>query len=281
MASPITAHRFTAPMAPCTARARHVRRFGAPAAVCAIALTVLCGSALARVPVAKLTDYSGTVEISSDGKQWRPVTRAKLLFAGTEVRTGADGHATVIAEANNASLELRPQALVEVRASDVRIVSGDVAAPRADSGLFGFFSDLQRRWEGRQRYTTVRRGVNNAWEVETANAVTASDDYPQLAWQNGGSDVSYRITVDSQVFSAPAAAAAAPYVTFALHGIAPGEHQYRIEVLDASGAVKYTDKDGGKLTWLDAQKSHTLQAQHHALLADHTKDDEQIAENEE
>ena len=257
---------------------RHASRKRVLGGVAAAVIALLADNALARAPVAKLTEYTGAVEVSVDGKQWRPVTRAKLLFAGAEVRTGKDGHATLIASANNAALELQADTVVVVRDKDLQVVSGEAAAPRSRSGLFSFFADVQRRWESRQRYTTVRRGVENPWQVETANAISVSANYPDLVWQNGGSDVTYRLTVDGKVFAVPGVAADAPFVRFGLTDLAPGAHQYRIEVLDQTGVVKYTDKDGGKLTWLTAQKSQAVHTQHAAMLADKTKDDDEIAE---
>lgn len=246
--------------------------------IATVAIGLMAGHAWARTPVAKLTEFTGAVEISTDGAQWRPVTRAKLLFSGTQVRTGSDGKATLVASANDAALEMQPTTVVKVRDADLQVVSGSASAPKAQSRLSGFFADIQRRWESRQRYTTVRRGVEHPWQVETAGAVTAGVDYPNLVWQNGGNDVSYRLTVGDKVFSVPAAADGAPFVRFTLSGIAVGAHPYRIEVLDAAGAVKYTDKDGGTLTWLADAQSNALHARHQALLADRTKDDDEIAE---
>ena len=40
-----------------------------------------------RSPVGKLLDPAGEVEYSRDGERWRPVTRAKYVFAGYQVRT--------------------------------------------------------------------------------------------------------------------------------------------------------------------------------------------------
>ena len=49
-----------------------------------------------RSPVGKLMDPNGAVEYSRDGEKWRPVTRAKYLFSGYHVRTGADGSGNFI-----------------------------------------------------------------------------------------------------------------------------------------------------------------------------------------
>ena len=50
----------------------------------------------ARSPVGKLMDPNGAVEYSRDGEKWRPVTRAKYLFSGYHIRTGADGSGNFI-----------------------------------------------------------------------------------------------------------------------------------------------------------------------------------------
>ena len=69
------------------------------------------GSAASRAPVAKVTEFTGSVDVSSDGKKWRPLKRAKLLFAGYRVRTGANGAATVVSQGSESALQLAPRPL--------------------------------------------------------------------------------------------------------------------------------------------------------------------------
>jgi hypothetical protein len=97
-------------------------------------------------------------------------------------------------------------------------------------------------------------------------------------WQNGGADVRYRVSIDDAKFEVPAVNAGAPYVSFDLHDIAPGTHRLQIEVLDASGAVKYSDEKGGELIWLSADDSRALKTKYEGMLQDTKNTDEDIAE---
>jgi hypothetical protein len=76
----------------------------------------------------------------------------------------------------------------------------------------------------------------------------------------------------------PAANAGASYVSHALSGIPAGTHPLRIEVLDASGAIRYVDPNGGELVWIGTAESAAIKARHEAMLADPTQTDEDIAE---
>ncbi len=232
--------------------------------------------AAARAPVAKVTEFTGNVEFTTDGQRWRPLKRAKLLFNGYRVRTGANGTATVIGQGDDAYL-LAPRAVVAVEGRTLRVLSGQAARPQQEAGLAAFFGDLTRRFVSRQRYTTVRRNVTDTWQVLTPDHVSASPDYPTLVWQNGGEGVRYRVHVGDKVIDVPAASARAPYVSHALAGVAPGTHALRIEVLDAGGTVRYVDPNGGELVWIDATQSAAIKARHEAMLEDPTMTDEDIA----
>lgn len=233
--------------------------------------------AAARAPVAKVTAFTGNVEFSTDGQRWRPLKRAKLLFAGYRVRTGANSTASVVGQGSDA-YDLAPRAVVAVEGRALRVLSGQATRPQVETGLSAFFGDLTRRFVSRQRYTTVRRNVTDAWQVLTPDHVSASADYPTLVWQNGGDGVRYRVHVGSTVIDVPAANAGAAYVSHDLGGIAAGTHPLRIEVLDATGAVRYVDPNGGELVWIGTAESAAIKARHEAMLEDPTQTDEDIAE---
>ena len=233
--------------------------------------------AAARAPVAKVTSFTGNVEFSTDGQRWRPLKRARLLFAGYRVRTGANSTASVVGQGNDA-YDLAPRSVVVVEGRVLRVLAGQGTRPQQETGLAAFFGDVTRRFVSRQRYTTVRRNVIDSWQVLTPDHVSASADFPTLVWQNGGEGVRYRVHVGSTVFDVPAANAGAAYVSHELSGIAAGTHPLRIEVLDAAGTVRYVDPNGGELVWLGATESAVIKARHEAMLADPTQTDDDIAE---
>ena len=133
-----------------------------------------------RVPVAKITDFTGVVEVSSDGAQWRLLKRAKLLFAGYRVRTGANGTATVVSANSDKQVQMAARSVVVVESNQLRVVSGRATTPPRDSGILAFFDDLQHRFAARQRYTTVRRGSEDASQVLTPDHITAIIARPKI-----------------------------------------------------------------------------------------------------
>ena len=235
------------------------------------------GGAASRAPVAKVTEFTGSVDVSSDGKRWRPLKRAKLLFAGYRVRTGANGTATVLSQSAESSLKLAPRTVVAITGTKMQVVSGRATSPEKQLGVLTFFENLQNRFASRQRYTTVRRGAEDVSQVLTPDHVTAGQDFPTLVWQNAGAGARYRLVVGDQVVDVPAVNPKAPYVSYELKNIAPGKHKVQIEVLDAAGNLRFVDPDAGELTWLTPAESRALKTKQDALLEDTRNTDEDIA----
>lgn len=235
------------------------------------------GGAASRAPVAKVTEFTGSVDVSSDGKRWRPLKRAKLLFAGYRVRTGANGTATVLSQSAESSLKLAPRTVVAITGTKMQVVSGRATSPEKQLGVLTFFENLQNRFASRQRYTTVRRGAEDVSQVLTPDHVTAGQDFPTLVWQNAGAGVHYRLAIGDQVVEVPAVNPKAPYVSYDLKNIAPGKHKILIEVLDAAGNLRFVDPNAGELTWLAPAESRALKVKQDALLEDTNNTDEDIA----
>lgn len=92
----------------------------------AFAALACTGTAQAAAPVVQLTDASGTVEYSRDGERWRPVARAKYLFEGYRVRTGADSSAVIVNEYTGRVRRLAADSLISVDAQGATLVQGDL-----------------------------------------------------------------------------------------------------------------------------------------------------------
>ena len=234
------------------------------------------GSA-ARAPVAKVTEFTGAVEVSTDGKRWRPLKRAKLLFAGYRVRTGVNGAATVMSQGSESVLRLEPRTVVAIAGNKMRVVSGRATSPAKQSNVLAFFESLQNRFASRQRYTTVRRGAEDVLHVLTPDHVTAGQDFPTLVWQNAGAGARYRLAIGDQIIDVPGVSAKAAYVSYDLKNVAPGKHKLQIEVLDAAGNLRFVDPNAGELTWLSPAESRALKGKQDALLEDTANTDEDIA----
>lgn len=209
----------------------------------------------AETPVSMLMPVGGTVEQSHDGTTWKPVTRNKMLFAGDLVRTGTDGSGKLVDQTAGTAQTMGPNSQVRVEAGALSVVSGSLSAPEA-AGDLG--TSLANRFAEAQRYTTVRRGVQQQEamaKLRLARQVVLSATYPDLVWQGVGKQYSYVLTVDAAKFTVPAGDD--QMIRFRLPDLAPGNHSFTVTVMEGSHKVLDADKDG-TIVWLSPDEDKAL-----------------------
>jgi len=235
------------------------------ASIGVLALSLLLGfttSAFAKEPpVAKLVQVEGTVEYSRNGVNWRPIRRTKYLFPGYTIRTGGDGAGKLVNQQTGKSQELGSNSVVEVRANEVALVSGNLSKPEAEST--SIFEALMNKFAKAQRYTTVRRSVNSQEEgcdtkVRTIRDLALSPAHPDLVWRNACPELSYRLVIDDSTYEIPGQATA-EMIRFTVTDVSTGEHSYHVEVMDKDGTV-YIPRKQSKFVWLDNKSEKAIMA---------------------
>lgn len=209
-------------------------------------------------PVAMLTQVQGDVQVSKDGKEWKKVDRNKFLFAGYQVKTGADGAGKLVNQATNMTQEIAAGSVVEITEDAAKAVSGSLSDGKQDSG--GLANGLSQRFEKAQRYTTVRRSVDKKStdvKLDTVSEITLSSAYPDLVWSGMGKEYAYRLTIDGK--SQDVAATDADVIRVKVAGLTPGEHTYQVEVMQGDKAV-YTPKKSGTIKWLSPEEEAGIAA---------------------
>ena len=206
-------------------------------------------------PVAMLIQAKGTVETSRDGTTWKPVTRNKLLSAGDQVRTGADGVGTLINQAANTAQSLASGSQVEITAGEHKVVSGTLSKPEPASGDLA--SGLANRFAEAQRYTTVRRGAQKPGviKLKVAPQISLSAAYPELAWQNVGKQYSYTLTIDGTAHEV--VSVDGDIVRFKVPKLEAGVHGFAVAILENGQKVGDAEKEGS-ITWLSAEEDKTI-----------------------
>ena len=218
----------------------------------------------ANPPLAKLDQVAGQVEYSRDGKQWRPLTRAKYLFAGYLVRTGATGSATLLNQSTGESQSLAADSTIRVTASGVQVVRGKLSAP--DGTGSSFWSALVNKFTKAQRYTTVRRTPGpTACKVDTASRLTVSAAYPEIVWRNAGPDCAYRLTLGGQVVDVPVSSTA-EMIRFRVPPMPVGDHPFKVEVV-SGGAVVNSPTTSSMLHWQTAEEAAKFAAEEQRIRA--------------
>ena len=231
--------------------------------VIGLLLSALSGTLYAKEPpVAKLVQIEGEVEYSRNGKHWSPVRRTKYLFSGYQIRTGEDGSGKLIDQNSGNSRELGSNTLIAISEGDVAVLEGSLTEPMEEET--SLFQSLLNKFAKAQRYTTVRRSLNSADEnacdnkVRTIREVTVSPSHSDLVWRNACPEYSYRLVIDGGAAIDVPAQSTSEMIRYSVADVAPGEHSYRVEVLDKDGTV-YIPRDDSEFTVLTpAQEQEIL-----------------------
>lgn len=231
------------------------------AAMMVMTLLGLSTTAVAKEPpVAKMVQIEGTVEYSRNGTDWRPVTRTKYLFTDYSIKTGADGGGKLINQQNGMAQEMGPNSEITVGEDSIALVSGSLSEPKSESA--SVFEGLSNKFAKAQRYTTVRRSVHKADDsacenkVRTIRDVTLSPAYPDLVWRNACPEYSYKLVINDEVIDIPAQSTS-EMIRYTVTDVEPGEHTYRVEVLDKDGTV-YIPRSDSTFTWVDAKTEQEI-----------------------
>ena len=197
-------------------------------------------------PVAKMVQIEGQVEYTRNGKRWNPVRRTKYLFPGYKIKTGANGSGKLINQQTGESQELGSDSEIEVTIDGIALVSGNLTEPQSES--VSVFQSLMNKFAKAQRYTTVRRSLTSNDDkvcdnkVRTIRKISLSPAHPDLVWRNACPEFSYRLIIDGAATDI-SAQSTSEMIRHTISGIEPGEHSYRVEVLDKDGTVYIPRKD--------------------------------------
>ncbi len=207
-----------------------------------------------KVPVGMVFDVDGKVEYSKDGKRWKPVRRNKLVFPGSMVRLNDGSKAKFANQATQETTNLLANSEIKITDSGMELVSGELGSTEAAGELL---AGLDKQFATTQKYTTVRRSANKPGQeliVDLGN-ISLSDDYPTVAWENKGSEYSYRLNVGDNSYDV--AATSEKVVLQKIEPFSEKSMKYSVEVLK-DGKVLSESKTR-RLSWLSGKKLKKFQ----------------------
>ncbi len=237
-----------------------------PMWVAVLCLTAFTGSAMAesakRSPVGKLMDPTGSVEYSRDGEKWRAVTRAKYLFAGYFIRTGADGSSNFVNQTSGLAQKLGANVSATVSSDGLSVDSGDVSDPFSTEA--GLMDGLANKFASAQRYTTVRRAVKKPGEpdcnvkVRLARKITVSEGFADLVWDRACPNSAFQLTLGEEAFEIKEIDETADHVRYRIAVPDAGEYELSLKVLE-DGEVVYQPRRPGKLKVISSDEEAKIQ----------------------
>jgi hypothetical protein len=175
-------------------------------------------------PVALLVNGSGTLKFSKNGNQWSPINRNKFLFIGDYVKTGHDGSCKLIFQDSNHAKYIENNSQAIVKEDDLELLAGN--ATESNTKTFNLMDNLRRKFAVIQRYTTVQRSKSSQPKFSLPKSLVISKQYPTLAWENVGSQYSYRLIFQGKTYSIPKTRLS--IIRYKLNHYQPGKHEYTV-----------------------------------------------------
>ena len=222
-------------------------------------LQVLCFSlslpsiSLSQEPIALLLVTKGLVEHSNDGIKWNKVTGSKFIYEGDHVKTGKNSKCSLINQKNFSCKLMEANSEIVAQNENIQTVSGSISKLNNDSN--NLIKGMQHKYAKMKEYSAVSRSVNRKMRVKlfTVEKLTLSNDYPDIVWENIGSEFSYTLIIDNKKFSIPASEN--EIVRFQIPAMEPGEYNYSVNVF-RKGKKVFSSKKKNLLRWqsLDEMK---------------------------
>jgi len=204
-------------------------------------------SAAQDLPVLRVVPTQGNVEHRRGGDDWARITETTYLFNGSSVRTLAGASADVETFGRQYLARLVENSEIEIRDNLVNVVRGEFSSSRILAS--NVISMLKEKLDDALRFVSVRRQAPCVPVIRTARSLNLSSNYPDLVWHNACPTYLYRLTIDNDVYNIPLAEDE-DIVRFTVSDKAPGEHDYRVEIID-QGRVIYSPSSNSNFVWVD------------------------------
>ena len=111
---------------------------------------------------------------------------------------------------------------------------GDISEPREDAS--SVWQSILNKFSLAQKYTTVRREIKTCDSKVGTVDVTVSANHPDLVWRSACPEFYYRLTIDKKTLEVPPNAAA-EMIRYSIRDLTPGQHPYKVEVIDVDGVI--------------------------------------------
>jgi len=205
-------------------------------------------------PVARVIPLAGIVEVQESDDDWRTINEAAILFVGDRVRTLADSRATIYLQDKPGATIIHEETDLQIADGKLMIVHGSVSESQDSDD--GFFARLIENLIAARAYVIQTRESQCDPMVRTTRHITLSALHPELVWRNACSDYGYRVIIDDEVFSVPEGATTQT-IRFRVKNVFPGEHPYRVQVLDGDQVV-YSQATESTFTWIDDDAANEI-----------------------
>ena len=203
------------------------------------------------------------MEYSKDNVKWKRINRNKFLFNGYYVRAGNNGSCKLLNQKTNTVRTLSSNSSVVINSEGASLVTGKLSDSTPAGTLTG---GLKKKFSTIHKYTTVVRSSPSPKRIRlyTPNNFVLSEMYPYLVWENVSEAFMYRLVIGNKVIDIPGSHR--DYVRYKVTQLPPGEHKFKIQVINSDGQVVYTTRENSTIRFMSAQENTTLEKKVNSII---------------
>ena len=210
-------------------------------------------------PVFLLIKAEGTVEYKNHKQNWKRVRRNKFLFDGYSVQTHQNSTCQLIDTKNQKTYDMGEKSTIQISKKRLTTVKGKVSECKKPGHFENYW---EKKFTKVQEYTAALRNEIKKCEL-TIKDLVLSDDFPEIIWENQGSEYLYRLQIHNESYIIDGTES--KIVRFTPKRLPPGKYPYIIEVLDEFETPVYRPKKKRTLTWLSEAESQEIISRVHYL----------------
>jgi len=196
-------------------------------------------NAEANGPVGLLIQTHGDVYHSFRGKNQIKVYRNMFLFKGSSIKTGPGSTCRFIDQVNSKLIDVQENTEIQLLNIGVHVVTGKITKGPVNGG---FLQGLRRKYSRVQRYSSIQRRIHKKVDIDfsTAKKIVISNNYPDIVWENIGTQYKYQLHINNQVYQVPASQNP-DIVRYNLKNLKPGQYTYKVTVLKDNEQIAHSD----------------------------------------
>jgi hypothetical protein len=193
----------------------------------------------AHGPIGLLIQTQGEVFHSYHGINKKKVYRNMFLFKGSTIKTGTGSTCRLIDQVNSKLVDVKENSEIQIIKSGVHVVKGNVTQGPVNGG---FLQGIRRKYRRVQRYSSIQRRAHKNTDIDfsTAEKIVISNKYPDIVWENLGSQYQYQLHLNNQVHTIQAPLDS-NMVRFTVTGLKPGQYPYQVTVLKDNTPITHSD----------------------------------------
>ena len=221
--------------------------------ICLFFISIQPVMASLKPPAFLLIKAEGTVEYCKSQNKWKRIRRNKFIFDNYQIRTSQNSSCQLIDENDQKSYIMHENSQIKVKNKKIVSIKGKLSEGQKPGHFENYW---EKKFTKVQEYTAALRTKMNKNIKLIIKDMVLSNDFPEIVWENKGSEYSYRLHINNKIYQV--SGVEGPVVRYIPKRLPPGQYLYHIEVIDEFDDIICASEKKSKLIWLSETKSQQI-----------------------